>query len=199
MCQVYVPGGSDDGFLIETWFSPPGGLALAMPGFLDTHAGRMAGYSKLLCASPVVGTQPIGQITRSGDDTVIDLPLAPIDLDRLRRGMLTAVSALMDAAPVIVRVGSGRVIDSASKLAALDRELRSITPRDMHLLPLSTAHPQGGNALSNDPHIGVVGADFRVLGVDNLRVCDGSVFPMGCDVNPQWTIFALAHLCAAGI
>lgn len=199
MCQVYVPGGGDDGFLIETWFSPPGGLALAMPGFLETHAGRMADYSKLLCASPVIGTQPIGRITRSGDDTVIDLPLAPLDLDRLRRGMLTAVSTLMVTGPVVVRVGSGRVIDSASKLAALDRELRSITPRDMHLLPLSTAHPQGGNALSSDPHIGVVGADFRVRGVDNLRVCDGSVFPMGCDVNPQWTIFALAHLCAAGM
>lgn len=201
MCQVYVPGGGDDGFLIETWFSPPGGLALAMPGFLETHASRMASYSKLLCASPVIGTQPIGKITPSGEDTVIDLPLAPIDLDRLRRGMLTAVNALLSggASPVIVRVGSGRMVDSAASLAALDRELRSITPRDMHLLPLSTAHPQGGNAMSNDPHIGVVGADFRVRGVENLRVCDGSVFPMGCDVNPQWTIFALAHLCAGGM
>jgi choline dehydrogenase-like flavoprotein len=201
MCQVYVPGGGDDGFLIETWFSPPGGLALAMPGFLETHARRMAGYAKLLCASPVIGTQPIGKITQSGEDTVIDLPLAAIDLDRFRRGMLTSVNALLKggAGSVIVRLGSGRVIDSASGLAALDREMRSITPRDLHLLPLSTAHPQGGNALSSDPRIGVVGADFRVRGVENLRVCDGSVFPMGCDVNPQWTIFALAHLCAAGM
>jgi choline dehydrogenase-like flavoprotein len=199
MCQVYVPSGGDDGFLIETWFSPPGGLALAMPGFLETHAGRMAGYSKLLGASPVIGTQPIGRITLKGDDTAIDLPLAPIDLDRFRRGMLTVVHALLNAGPVIVRVGSGRVVDSAAGLAGLDRELRAITPRDLHLLPLSTAHPQGGNAISNDPRIGVVGADFRVRGIENLRVCDGSVFPMGCDVNPQWTIFALAHLCAAGM
>src|SRR5581483_12105743 len=35
MCHVFVPSPGDDGFLLETWFSPPGGLALAMPGFLD--------------------------------------------------------------------------------------------------------------------------------------------------------------------
>ena len=40
-------------------------------------------------------------------------------------------------------------------------------------------------------------ADFRVRGIENLRVCDGSVFPAVAGVNPQWTIFALAHLCAA--
>ena len=50
--------------------------------------------------------------------------------------------------------------------------------------------------MSDDPSIGVVGKDFRVKGVDNLRVCDGSVFPMSAAVNPQWTIMAMAHLCA---
>jgi choline dehydrogenase-like flavoprotein len=44
--------------------------------------------------------------------------------------------------------------------------------------------------------IGVVSADFRVRGVKNLRVCDGSVFPDSACVNPQWTIMALAEICA---
>ncbi len=201
MCHVYVPAAPNDGFLIETWFSPPGGLALAMPGFLETHAQRMSDYPRLLGASPVVGTQPIGCITVRGDDTVIDLPLAPVDLDRFRRGMILLVSALVEAqaTPVIVRLGNGRVITNASEVNALDAEMSRLAPQDLHLLPLSTAHPQGGNALSEDPEIGVVGRDFRVRGIDNLRVCDGSVFPMVAGVNPQWTIFALAHLCAAGV
>ena len=58
-------------------------------------------------------------------------------------------------------------------------------------LTLFTAHPQGGNALGR-----VVGADFLLSGVSNLRVCDASVFPMSAGVNPQWTVMALARLCA---
>jgi choline dehydrogenase-like flavoprotein len=100
------------------------------------------------------------------------------------------------AAPIVVRLGNGRTIQTMDDVEALDREMAALTPRDLHLLPLSTAHPQGGNALSSDPAIGVVDADFRVRGIDNLRVCDGSVFPAVAGVNPQWTIFVLAHLCA---
>src|SRR5438105_10002709 len=60
---------------------------------------------------------------------------------------------------------------------------------------LSTGHPQGGSAMSDDPTIGVVGGDFRVRGFANLRICDGSLFPLAAGVNPQWTIMALAHHC----
>ena len=201
MCHVFVPTAGDDGFLIETWFNPPGGLAVAMPGFLDVHAQRMSQYQRMMSSSPVIGTQPIGSITLKCGETAIDLPLAPVDLDRFRRGMILLVTALLEggAAPVIVRLGNGRAIATINDVSALDAEMRTLTPKDLHLLPLSTAHPQGGNALSDDPGIGVLGRDFRVRGIDNLRVCDGSVFPAVAGVNPQWTIFALAHLCAAGI
>jgi choline dehydrogenase-like flavoprotein len=201
MCHVFVPAAGDDGFLIETWFNPPGGLAVAMPGFLDVHAQRMSQYRRLISSSPVIGTQPIGAITLKCEETVIDLPLAPVDLDRFRRGMILLVTALLEggAAPVIVRLGNGRAIATTNDVNALDAEMRTLNPNDLHLLPMSTAHPQGGNALSDDAEIGVVRGDFRVRGIDNLRVCDGSVFPAVAGVNPQWTIFALAHLCAAGI
>jgi choline dehydrogenase-like flavoprotein len=134
-----------------------------------------------------------------GEDTAIYLPLAKEDLDRFRCGMILLVTAMIDGqlAPVIVRLGNGRTIATMDDVQVLDAEMRTLTPKDLHLLPLSTAHPQGGNALSADAAIGVVGADFRVRGIENLRVCDGSVFPAVAGVNPQWTIFALAHLCAA--
>jgi choline dehydrogenase-like flavoprotein len=96
-----------------------------------------------------------------------------------------------------VRLGNGRVIATADDINHLDTEMAALTPQQLYLLPLSTAHPQGGNAISTDDAIGVVGADFRVRNIDNLRVCDGSVFPAVAGVNPQWTIYALAHLCAA--
>ena len=200
MTQVYVPEQGDDGFLIETWFSPPGGLALAMPGFLQVHADRMRQYPRLMCASPVIGTQPAGTITLNGEDTVIDLPLAAIDLDRFRRGLTLAATALLaGGATAIVRLGNGRAIATKDDIDRLDKELKALTPKDLFLLPTSTAHPQGGNAMSDSADLGVVGADFRLRGIENLRVCDGSVFPAVAGVNPQWTIFALAHLCAAGM
>jgi hypothetical protein len=200
MAQLYVPDQGDDGFLIETWFSPPGGIALAMPGFLQVHAERMGLYSRLMCASPVIGTQPTGTITLSGEDTVIDLKVAAIDLDRFRRGLtLVATALLAGGATAIVRLGNGRVITTEDDVDRLDKELKGVTPDDLFLLPTSTAHPQGGNAMSDSADLGVVGADFRLRGIENLRVCDGSVFPAVASVNPQWTIFALAHLCAAGM
>ena len=44
---------------------------------------------------------------------------------------------------------------------------------------LGSAHPQGGNAWSEDPELGVVDDSFAVHGFDNLFVCDASVFPTG--------------------
>ena len=58
---------------------------------------------------------------------------------------------------------------------------------------LQTAHPQGGNPISDDRVHGVVDRDFRVHGFDNLYVCDASVFPTAITVNPQFTVMALAH------
>jgi choline dehydrogenase-like flavoprotein len=69
-------------------------------------------------------------------------------------------------------------------------------PRHQHLLRIGTGHPQGGNAMSDDPAIAVIDASFHVRGIDNLRVCDGSIFPDSSNVNPQWTIMALADRCA---
>ena len=51
--------------------------------------------------------------------------------------------------------------------------------------------------MSTDPALGVVGADFRVRGFSNLRVCDASLFPEVAGVNPQWTVMALADRCGA--
>jgi choline dehydrogenase-like flavoprotein len=66
-------------------------------------------------------------------------------------------------------------------------------------LNLATAHPQGGNAISTDPDIAVVGPDFQVRGVQGLFVADASLFPSACGVNPMLTTMALSHLAAASV
>ena len=68
--------------------------------------------------------------------------------------------------------------------------------RDNSDLSINTAHPQGGNCMSRDPRKGVVDPNFAVHGVENLYVCDASVFPAPITVNPQLTVMALARYAA---
>ena len=46
--------------------------------------------------------------------------------------------------------------------------------------------------MAADPRFGVVDADCRVYGVENLYVAGSSVFPTGGHANPTFTIVALA-------
>jgi choline dehydrogenase-like flavoprotein len=86
---------------------------------------------------------------------------------------------------------------SYSSLEQVD-ELDDIV-RDNTDIGLHTSHPQGGNAVSRDPAKGVVDERFRVHGMENLYVCDASVFPSSVTVNPQLTVMAVADYAAAGI
>ena len=56
----------------------------------------------------------------------------------------------------------------------------------------STAHYMGMTRMHTDPQQGVVDADCKVHGVDNLSVVSSSVFPTGGFANPTLTIVALA-------
>lgn len=96
-------------------------------------------------------------------------------------------------------------------VAALDRELRRLKMGKVEAAdwlsdpnggwrtdPLVSVHPIGGyhhmgtTRMSDDPKQGVVDADGRVHGVDNLYVLGSSVFPTSGWANPTLTIAALA-------
>ncbi len=57
----------------------------------------------------------------------------------------------------------------------------------------STAHILGGAVIAPDATQGVIDADQRVFGYENLLVCDGSAIPANVGVNPSLTITALAE------
>lgn len=194
IAHYFVPPGEEPGFVMETWFNPPATQALAMPGFLEEHFQRMLQYDRLVAAAPLVGTEAMGTIHPDG---TIELPVGTPELLRMRAGISAIARGFLSAGnshrvrEVLVSTRRGHPLRSLDDVAAFESGFS-----DLRALTLGTGHPQGGNGISNDPQIGVVDASFRVRGTDNLYVCDGSIFPNCATVNPQWTIMALAHLCA---
>jgi choline dehydrogenase-like flavoprotein len=104
---------------------------------------------------------------------------------------------------VFFAAGAKRLILPTHRFRAIE------SPRDLHVIDehvvstrhfaFGSAHPQGGNPMSADPKAGVVGSDFAVHGLENLFVCDASVFPSSVTVNPIATIMALADYAAPKI
>jgi cholesterol oxidase len=62
-----------------------------------------------------------------------------------------------------------------------------------------TAHILGGAVAAATPQHGVVDAQHRVFGYQNLLVCDGSVIPANPGVNPSLTITAMIERVMAAI
>lgn len=200
LTHYYVPENPDDGFMIENLYNPPGQAAVVMAGYGQLHFDRMQKYKSTLLVGAVVPTIANGRVELRADGRPsIVHPLAENELIRLRhalaliaRGMLRGSDQGVKPSEVIVGIAGGGFVMKSE--ATVDRLEKWLTSFDQ--VALSTGHPQGGSAMSEDPKIGVVDAEFRVRGFANLRVCDASLFPMAAGVNPQWTVMALAHCCA---
>jgi choline dehydrogenase-like flavoprotein len=96
-------------------------------------------------------------------------------------------------------------VDLPLSQATIDefRQRLARRPLRMRDLAMSSAHPQGGNAMIGDGSgriaDRVVDQRYRVVGCDNVFVADASVFPTSITVNPQWTIMATSSLAAASV
>ena len=189
----YMPEGSA-GFVIESWFAPPGTLAAAMPGYFEEHARRMRDYTRTVVLAPLVGVDSRGSVELDPDgNAMIEMPVGDDDLARIRTGVAAIMKAVFQSHDVdLVEVLAGtRQGYSVKNEADISRFEAAVTSAGQ--LRLGTGHPQGGNAMSTDAAISVVDEEFRVRGISNLRICDASVFPAVAGVNPQWTVMALAH------
>jgi choline dehydrogenase-like flavoprotein len=186
-----------EGYVFETWFNPVVAQALTMPGWFEDHYTNMRRYAHLTAVGVLVGTERNAEIRRAltgGPDIVYE----PTEGD-----LAKLIEALKLAGKIYLAAGAKRVMpttfhylefDSPDELDRLDEYIR-----DDSDISLGTGHPQGGNALSQDPAKGVVDPDFLVHGMTNLYVCDASVFPTSITVNPQMTTMALAEYAAARI
>jgi choline dehydrogenase-like flavoprotein len=192
---AYVDGGT---FLLESSFDPPLSVAVAMPGWFGDHMRRMRDYDHLVRAGVVVGTEPDGRVKRFGPFRdlfgPVDWTMSGRDLATMKRGIALATRIFLAAGAREVFVASYTDcrVTGAPDAGAIAAQVDAAIQDEGDLL-LNSSHPQGGNPMSDDPSVGVVGTDFRVHGTRNLFVCDASVFPTSIHINPQLTIMAMAH------
>jgi choline dehydrogenase-like flavoprotein len=196
MGHYYAEDLPRDGFVIETWFSPPATQSLALPGWMDELYGNMARYAYYASASPLIGSTAGSKVDTRHTPERIWVQLDSGDLDRLKHGLRRTCELFFHGTPAPRRV----LISSRKNWSLTPGTYRGAIDAigSFDDLQISTAHPQGGNGLSGTGR-GVVGPDFRVRHTRDLYVVDASTFPTSLGVNPQWTIMAMADLAAGHV
>jgi choline dehydrogenase-like flavoprotein len=192
----YRPPGEDQ-LILESWFNPVGTQALMMPGWFSAHYENMRRYPHLSCIGVVVGSQRNGTVVATrGRGMKLTYEPTEADLGLMIKGTKLAakIHFASGARRVMPMTFRSRSYTSLDQVDELDEIVRDNTDIGLH-----TSHPQGGNAISRDPGKGVVDERFGIHGIENVYVCDASVFPSSVTVNPQLTVMALADQAAGGI
>ncbi len=175
-------------YLLESHFQPPMAMASLMPGWFGTHAERMKNFSRVHSAGILFPADRRGQVVDGKLKFVLDVE---DDLPVLRHAMatLTKVHFAAGAIECYPALASGKTVTRGMDIDEFFR--REIRQQDD--LTLSSSHPQGGNAINENPQYGIVDPRCRVHGTTNVLVTDASVFPSCIRVNAQWTTMAMAH------
>jgi choline dehydrogenase-like flavoprotein len=191
----FLPG---DGFIVEPTHNPLMSAALTTPGWFEEHARLVRRQRHLAYAGSLVSTGATGRVVQSpfwGHEETRFRASAD-DVSAVRRGLkvIAEVFFAAGARRLILPTHRFRAIESPRDIATIDEHVVSTKQ-----FSFGSAHPQGGNPMSSDPSVGVVGSDFAVHGIENLFVCDASLFPTSVTVNPIATIMAVADYAAPRI
>ena len=196
MC-AYHP---DQKFFIETMAMPPGVFAASMPAWFENHYNNMLRYRYFAIAGAMVPTKPVGRVRLH---RVLGNLVSPLDFELPLEDLRTLRAAVQMTCKVWLAAGAVRAIPAtAAGVEFVDgNQLGQLEEAVVEAEDLSfgSAHPQGGNPMSDDPALGAVTTDFLVYGFDNLYVADASIFPTALGVNPQLTIMAMADIAAQRI
>ncbi|MEX0586447.1 MAG: GMC oxidoreductase, partial [Pirellulales bacterium] len=196
--------------VLENWFHFPGTVALGLSGWFHECGKVMRKFNHMASAGMVVptGVRPENRVEEDG---TLSLELNDREFELLLRGMLRIGQIFLAAttsengltlhlptkAVLLDDCGQPMVIRTEQQLR---HAIEMIRCRGAAFVNLLTSHPQGGNALGK-----VVNAEtFRVQLADgsqvqNLYMADASIFPAGCEVNPQLTVTALASFAASSM
>src|SRR5262245_60323921 len=118
------------------------------------------------------------------------------DIENLRQCFLLAARGFL-------AVGARRVFLPLLRPPRIEREadLKQIEKLKFGYddLLLYSDHTSGGNPYGRNAQCGIVDAQGRLFGSENIYVADSSLFPTASGINPSWTIMALSHRVSSNL
>jgi len=158
-----------------------------MPGFFIRNAARRYGLSYHAEQSP----QPDSRVTLSEAVDRLGMPRLRIDYRFARQDAEAVYRAHLQLADWLERTGSGSVEFRQPPEETVDAILA---------IAAHGTHQIGTARMAANPADGVVDANLRCFGVDNLYVASSAAFPTSGQCNPTLSIAAFAvrladHLC----
>jgi choline dehydrogenase-like flavoprotein len=123
---------------------------------------------------------------------LLDYPIPPRIWESFREALktLARIDLAAGAEAIFTAHEPAVEIRSEADIAKIDA-----APYEPNRILVFSAHIMGGCMVGGDPAKSVVrGGDLRHHSIANLHVVDGSIFPTSLGVNPQETIYGIAHL-----
>jgi len=199
--HAFAERGDEIGFLLEAAPGQPGLTATALPGMGSAHEQLLKQLPHLsihlaLTADGLHADVAGATVRIDGDgQAVFQYPFRARHWRAFREAQHAMARIQLAAGAQVVYT----LHDPPVRITS-EADLRKLAdaPYAPGRLPIFSAHVMGGCGMSNDAKRGVVRAeDLRHHQLRNLHVIDGSVFPSGLGVNPQETIYGLAHRTAS--
>ncbi|MGH9973720.1 MAG: GMC oxidoreductase, partial [Nitrososphaeraceae archaeon] len=181
------------GFVIESVFVAPSQYAIITPSYgRNNRELYLSNYNHAAMAGVLVHDEPNGTVTLNWQkDAVVDYELSKVDQKKMTEGLKEATS-------IYLKAGANRVITGHIEKTEIYKkeEIKLIDQRGAGLgaLLMASVHPQGGNRMGEDESASVVDSHCESHEIDNLFICDASVFPTAVGVNPQYTVMAIATM-----
>lgn len=193
----FADRGEEVGYFLETAPVQPMLMALAIPGFGTAHTEQLkrirhaVPHLALMIDGLHEGEEGGRVRLRPSGTAALDYRVSPKIWAAMRHAQKTL--ARVQLAAGMKRSSTGHtqaiVVEKEADLARIDR-----ADYGPSRLGVFSAHVMGGAGLSDDPKRGVVRSeDLRHHQLANVHVADGSVFPTSLGVNPQLSIYGLAH------
>jgi choline dehydrogenase-like flavoprotein len=190
--------GDKVGLFLEAAPLHPMLAALATSGFGESHRSKIVELPNLTAhiALAIDGFHPSetgGTVeVRPSGAPILDYSIPPRIWEAFREGLKTLVKIDLAAGAewVVTSHEPSLVFKKEADLAQLDTAMM-----EPNRIAVFSAHVMGGAKMGDDSDRAVVrSTDLRHHRLQNLHVVDGSVLPTSLGVNPQETIYGIAHL-----
>lgn len=209
--SVYAPSHHDkDGYFFESMSADPGFIALIHLGsgkqILDIvrDVKYLGGFGVMLIDSPYSDNKVF--IDPRTNQVEVQYTLQDCDKERLRKALASGIEMIFDQGayevyipscePLLANTEQYVPFVTKDQIKAAISALQFIENENF----ISSAHMQGSNKMGSNPGTSVVSRNFKVWDqaceqeIDNLYVCDSSIFPTSIGANPMQSVYTFAKL-----